>query len=573
MLSEFRRAFTDSAHTLDFISLLLTRYGARGAESSISPSLRNALPTECLGTELMSEPTFSETRKANDELTATGWKLQHLNTAADALLKSATRLEDEIKNEAKYWDQVLSISNSGWHVSRLPRERHALGIQFGFLESPADFRNKGFVPLRRGEDGSVDVDLTVDNRRPRILRSRILRGGQIIACSTDRSSLLDNDSVETAILRARNSVFNSELFAELYREGRSLANRGVRCYENSVSFPLDSDKTMLVEIVDQDSNPPPITAGQAGRNDKALPDLTLIALQLLLTHSHRLNHRRRTQIPPPISNHQVQRIPPAFLRPIISHLQHKAAIEKLTSDLERIQRIFTNAGLELSVSSPTDELDLGKVVQQRSQTDAGDFVHALMETVCGTLNASFQIQSTFQETYLTLQVQTHIQATQYRLFRSGGPAIDMSPDLVISKDIWFYNQLALLSLVVNALRFDLVKAIRLQSQGKWQARKWEVGSGTSGVLESEAQNGHSFQMNICLNLRQLELLWTVAQFSTEMSSHSIKVWDPSSTPEKLGLLRVIELMSDAPVDVDLGDYARQALTAEEKVASQTETAS
>lgn len=63
-----------------------------------------------------------------------GWKTQSLGSVADFLLNSATRLEKELASETRYWDQVLKIKDQGWPVTRLPREKHALGVRYGFAE-------------------------------------------------------------------------------------------------------------------------------------------------------------------------------------------------------------------------------------------------------------------------------------------------------------------------------------------------------------------------------------------------------------------------------------------------------
>ena len=63
-----------------------------------------------------------------------GWKLQSLNSTADSLLRSATRLEQEIEQETTHWKQVLEIQEKGWSISRLPNEKHTLGVRFGFAE-------------------------------------------------------------------------------------------------------------------------------------------------------------------------------------------------------------------------------------------------------------------------------------------------------------------------------------------------------------------------------------------------------------------------------------------------------
>ena len=63
-----------------------------------------------------------------------GWRMKSLNSAADSLLKSASRLEEEVEKETRYWSQTLAVKEKGWSLSRLPREKHTLGVRYGFAE-------------------------------------------------------------------------------------------------------------------------------------------------------------------------------------------------------------------------------------------------------------------------------------------------------------------------------------------------------------------------------------------------------------------------------------------------------
>ena len=129
-----RQAYTESAHALDFISLLLSKYAPRQAEASISPFLKQAVPIGSLGASLAQPPQLAESKAQDDEQVSAGWKLQSLNNAADSILRSAAKLEKEMKLEAKYWADVLAVKEKGWRVCRYPRERQTLGVRYGFLE-------------------------------------------------------------------------------------------------------------------------------------------------------------------------------------------------------------------------------------------------------------------------------------------------------------------------------------------------------------------------------------------------------------------------------------------------------
>ena len=114
--------------------MLLSRHIPKQAEATISPYLKQHLPVGTLGVEILQSPPKSESKRTDDALISTGWKLQSLSATADSLLASATRLGAEMEQEAKHWEEVLSVQKKGWSICRLPRERHNLGVRYGFAE-------------------------------------------------------------------------------------------------------------------------------------------------------------------------------------------------------------------------------------------------------------------------------------------------------------------------------------------------------------------------------------------------------------------------------------------------------
>lgn len=127
-------------YALDFTSLILSgQVPKQQVESTISPFLKQMIPLATLGAEVGQAPSMTERIKGDSELVSTGWKLQSLSKAADSLLKSASRLEEDMVLEAKYWEDVISIKSKGWSICRLPRERQTLCVRYGFAEGKFSF--------------------------------------------------------------------------------------------------------------------------------------------------------------------------------------------------------------------------------------------------------------------------------------------------------------------------------------------------------------------------------------------------------------------------------------------------
>ncbi len=103
----------------------------------MSPELKQMVPLGSLGAEVVQRPQVSEIERYNEEMTVMGWRMHSLNGTVDSLLRSATRLEEEMEREARYWEQVLAVKEKGWSLHRLPREKHTLGVRYGFAEGMA----------------------------------------------------------------------------------------------------------------------------------------------------------------------------------------------------------------------------------------------------------------------------------------------------------------------------------------------------------------------------------------------------------------------------------------------------
>lgn len=128
------QAQNEALTALDFISLLISRDLPRQAEMSMSPILKQLAPAGTLGFDKRVAKQPTKLDEESDKLVALGWNVQSLDSAADKLLQSATKLETELEKEAKYWEQILSVSEQGWSVCRMQREGHIIGVRFGFSE-------------------------------------------------------------------------------------------------------------------------------------------------------------------------------------------------------------------------------------------------------------------------------------------------------------------------------------------------------------------------------------------------------------------------------------------------------
>lgn len=400
-LQRSRQAYNESSQALDFVSLLLSRHVPAAAQTTLSPFLQKTLPLGSLGGEVVQEPPILELEKHNQEMVSIGWRMQSLNGAADSLLKSAARLEEEMEKETTYWDQVLAVKEKGWSLSRLPREKHVLGVRYGFAEAYADFRDRGLAALRRDPDGNVSLDRGLRSSRDKALRVRILQQGRPIASSTKSiKGIPEDDSVTKEILKARNSIFDEELHHELHREARRFVNQGVRCIGESVLIPYETDSQIEIDLVSLEDEDPEAPAG-----DSTIADAIALSLRILLSHAHQQNLQRRSQIPPPLRETKPFRSIYALLKPIIEYIQHQSQVASLKTFLSNLQQTLSAAGLPFSFSPPTSPHNLATLSNASSNPNKSK-VETLLQSLTSPLHSTTTLQVPTVLTTATINIHT-----------------------------------------------------------------------------------------------------------------------------------------------------------------------
>ncbi|KAE8155186.1 mediator of RNA polymerase II transcription subunit 17 [Aspergillus avenaceus] len=338
------QAHMETSFALDFISLLLSKNTPVQAEMSMSPYLKQVAPLGSLNAEVIHPPPKTEAAVNDTKSVARGWRLQNFNSAANKLLDSATRLESAVESETKYWNEVLAVKAKGWKVCRLPRERQALGVQYGFLEATPMFRDRGLAALRRTNDGSLLLDKGLIPLKARTVRVRVKSHGQLTGCSKRRPTTEDADSTESRILQARDTVYEEELFHELVREARILGSQGVTTRQNLVRFPVSEEQEVLLDLVD-DGHELLADDEPTSHEHDPVADALAHSVRILLAYAHRQNLRRRTQPPPPLSPKRRQTPEYQLLRPVMAYLQHSSHVRWLESLLNDVNQVLKSAGL------------------------------------------------------------------------------------------------------------------------------------------------------------------------------------------------------------------------------------
>ncbi|KAL1954713.1 hypothetical protein VTO42DRAFT_766 [Malbranchea cinnamomea] len=340
------QAHAEATFALDFVSLLASKYNPRHAEMSMSSYLKSKAPLGSLGIDVTKIPERSEAEQKDVDVVSRGWKLESFRSAADKLLRSAARLTETVDSETKYWSEVLAVKDKGWMVCRLPRERQTLGVQLGFMEANASFRERGLAALRKGEGGNLMLDQGHHESTPKAVRVRVQKGDEILGSYIPKLvDTKDTTPVEADIRQARDTLFEEELFYELYREARSLMRLGVDVKKDSFHFPADDQRQIVVDLVELEEASP----GQStSEEENTLAEALSHTFRILLSHAHRKNLRRRSRIPPPVTAKPRPTPEYILLRPAVAYLDHKSHFRWLASVVDTLTKTLQSAGLKCS---------------------------------------------------------------------------------------------------------------------------------------------------------------------------------------------------------------------------------
>ena len=191
---------------------------------------------------------------------------------------------------------------------------------------------------------------------PKAVRVRLASCDNHVLASSSVSTMGVSDcmSIEEQILQARNTIYEEELFHELNREARVLTNQSVRITgstviaalpagrQNTVRNPNKRPQQIWIDLVSLDDerlswDMEDVQEGRQSPRGRAglasLAEGISTAFRILLANAHTQNLRRRSQIPPPLTERKRPSPPYFILRPVLNHLFHRCAVDSLRAFL------------------------------------------------------------------------------------------------------------------------------------------------------------------------------------------------------------------------------------------------
>ncbi|KAK0756555.1 hypothetical protein N5P37_010708 [Trichoderma harzianum] len=378
--------------TLDSMSLLLSKQNPTQAGLTLSQQLRDMVGIGTLGADRLNDSNSTPAKTKDQEAVAMGWTIMEINKTRDSAEEAAAFLEKEISAESKYWEDIISVRKAGWSVCKVPQERHTLGVRFGFSEAAPEFKNNGLAPMRRGDNGSTDLDFGRLGGVSEALVVTYERDGKVLGRSTTRSASEDG-SLESRVLEARNTIFSQELWHELTKESRSLAAYDVRPEGKKLVCQADDTTKITFELLPLESCP----SHDENLPENGLAEKTSMALHILLSYAHRYNELMRIRPVPPHISRTSRQQSYALLRPVLARTMYLKNIEESTQYVGSLVKTLQKAGLPSSVilrttqASASDPNSRGPNQLSASQT----LVRNLLQTQDFTLELTILPEISF----------------------------------------------------------------------------------------------------------------------------------------------------------------------------------
>lgn len=379
VLQRVSEAQQDILLSLDMISLLETKHNPNAAGVTVSAVLKQSVPTGSLGTDVWRDMPVDKAREAQDILMANNVRMKYLQESADDLLAAASRLQDNVRKETRFWDEILSVSERGWNISRLPGQRQKLlGVHFGFNGSAPEFARRDLAALLTDAEGDIKLERGIGTR-PKAVRAVVRKDGKIIGASR-LPSLLDSaeTTLEARIRHARDSVYDEELYHEMIREARTLTSMGVSIRGPDVSFAISEDKSALqvsfhLVALDDDTSLPLDATSEFDHDAQA----ALLTSRLLLGQAHRQKLQTRTRLPPPLVEKKDHEEILSILRPLILVIKHHLWTIRLNDYVSKVHNVLQKA--QVGVSSQHAHASLP--ITKDDTLDTASLIGSLLRTL------------------------------------------------------------------------------------------------------------------------------------------------------------------------------------------------
>jgi mediator of RNA polymerase II transcription subunit 17, fungi type len=343
VLTVYRVAQNDVLCALDMVSWLISQQSVP-ARTSMSAPLKEAGPVGSLAARVLEEKPLPQSIRRQLVSVSQGWRSESFLSSSAKLDAASARLDTQAERESRFWQLLADLKARGWPISRLPRDSKAVGVHFGFAEAAPQFRDRGFALLQQTVDGSVALDTRSLPKKRNYLVVHVVRNNVKTGSFYPTQGEDGQDDIHEQLTECRDALFEEELFFEICREARLVANQGITTRGGTVEVDV-GDYQLLLTSTDEHESP-----ASADHEDESLAGFVAISLRLLLNGAHELNLQRRSRKGPPLTVKQRPIPEYALIRPILTHLRHRAEARSFWHRSQAMVRQLQKAGLPLQMS-------------------------------------------------------------------------------------------------------------------------------------------------------------------------------------------------------------------------------
>ncbi|KAJ1901323.1 hypothetical protein LPJ66_000877 [Kickxella alabastrina] len=195
-----------------------------------------------------------------------GAKHRQLHEAADTLEASARRLREMAAREARFWRTAFGLRRRNWVVLHQSQVNSAVRddryfVKFGFADCGSSAAEPALAEILRTEDATDEplfIPGAADRRRVHVALVAGAGAGAGSASTTSVGSITGPNAGAVGsherLLRARDAVFDRELYHRLCREARLLELGSIRAIASASSdSPAAAAREALVTALSRDN--------------------------------------------------------------------------------------------------------------------------------------------------------------------------------------------------------------------------------------------------------------------------------------------------------------------------------
>lgn len=399
--------------------------------------------------------------------------------------------------------------------SRKVTEQHRRWNRLLIPIAHSDFRDRGLAALRRDEHGNINLDCASGSAGNRVLRVSLVRQQMQILSSVKISErACEEVPVETRLLRARNSIYDEELYHELHREARNLTD-WVRSVDGKISIPYEHDQEFEIDLL---PFPPD---GDLQPEDNMCAGIA-ISLRVLLSHAHRQNLRRRVQPPPAMREGKIARPTYAILAPVLEHVQHDLQLQSITRLLCDLRNICLQAGFDMRFHQAVNHYGLEDLEVAATDEDL-HATESLINKITKPRHSSVVVRLPTGHTEIKVEIQSSLQpqvsGTAYQC-----SIISSDPESFVARMqpvIRFSFSAALEAHILHLLQLDIFALVASQARAE---NGWTDVSPHEGQL-SRGNRGSERSDKIAISVQKsfIRLNWKICQ--RKRNDEGTKKWD------------------------------------------------